>query len=798
MNINIGSLLNTLLNDLKQGNPNSCYEKRKELNELAMMFLDPTVVVGKKETEQGNILYQLLEICNILYNNTTSDLLPIEDGIYDLLREKYNRSNPDFQVGADMTPIMNVDSKNAMKNKSDEIVEGLIFFPDLPEAKENGLFLDDILGPTLKPMIDPSELESQTMITTEQHITKRRHDTQHEHPELIGTLDKCKFVLCTDAEEIGVLNDPNVNVLERDFFAEHIRKGIISPKKKYTMVCELKYDGVSVEADCSDIVKSARSRGDTGIGQASDMSPLLEGYRFPKMDPGILKGIDSIGVKFEAIIQRGEMEIFSRMKNYPYANCRTAIVGLTNSADGGMYRDLITLVPLQVEENVFKNVLDSNRIMEIEFLNEYFMSKGCPLRYSVITGTYVELLFQIKKFLEEAEYARSFIPFMYDGIVVSYVDPEIREALGRENFINKYSMAVKFDPMQKQTIFRGYSFTVGQEGTITPMIHYDPVEFYGTVHTKSSGHSYKRFMELGLRVGDIIDVKYINDVMPYVSKPMNEHNANNHNPIVPFPEFCPFCGGPIEISPSMKSAKCINQSCSERSSARMVNMFSKLNLAEFGEATIAALGKLHLCDVCMIRTGQGFESYGFGPGEAAQLNTEIDRFLSQPIKDYELFGSLGFTNVAAKTWKLIFQNVRMDDFIGYMELPEQNLGMTREEVYNRLLQIKGIGKIALDTIFREYEFFIPDIHYCLTNCTVETTFGKVTSKQIRATGFRNQGLFNQLCAMGYDASGDAVTKQTDILLVPYEGFVSSKTQKVSSTCQIVSIDAFLANMDAYL
>ena len=78
-------------------------------------------------------------------------------------------------------------------------------------------------------------------------------------------------------------------------------------------------------------------------------------------------------------------------------------------------------------------------------------------------------------------------------------------------------MAVKFDPWEKQTIFRGYTYEVGQHGNITPMIHYDPVEFMGTIHTKSTGSSLNRFNNLGLKYGDIINVTYVNDVMPYVS-----------------------------------------------------------------------------------------------------------------------------------------------------------------------------------------------------------------------------------------------------------------------------------------
>ena len=46
-------------------------------------------------------------------------------------------------------------------------------------------------------------------------------------------------------------------------------------------------------------------------------------------------------------------------------------------------------------------------------------------------------------------------------------------------------------------------------GSITPMIHYDSVEFYGTIHPKSTGHSYKRFKELNLAVGDIICAEYV-------------------------------------------------------------------------------------------------------------------------------------------------------------------------------------------------------------------------------------------------------------------------------------------------
>ena len=53
--------------------------------------------------------------------------------------------------------------------------------------------------------------------------------------------------------------------------------------------------------------------------------------------------------------------------------------------------------------------------------------------------------------------------------------------------------------------------------------------------------------------------------------------------------------------------------------------------------------------------------------------------------------------------------------------------------------------------------------------------------------------------MGHDADGSSsVTKQTDILLIPYEGFSSSKLNKVSDNTIIVTLSDFVQDMSKYL
>ena len=71
-------------------------------------------------------------------------------------------------------------------------------------------------------------------------------------------------------------------------------------------------------------------------------------------------------------------------------------------------------------------------------------------------------------------------------------------------------------------------------------------------------------------------------------------------------------------------------------------------------------------------------------------------------------------------------------------------------------------------------------------------------KQIRFTGCRDQQLAELLCNAGYDADDSSVTKKTDILLIPYKGFVSGKVTKAPQNCMIVPIADFKSNMEFYL
>lgn len=769
-----------IYNSLLQGNIDMVYQYRRELNERILQLLQKNTLTSEEVSE----LKTIIMIGNITYDNLPLENLPIENGIWDMMVETFRKYTKE-----DIYPVGSPPIK--FKHVSDDMVKEENLQPlMIPISEESKKYKSNMLFPELVTYQEPRliGLEPAYVLDNTQKMSKRTRNTSHEHPDLVGTFDKCKFVLTEQAKHHGVLDDPKVRILERDFFVPLLQRGVIGYNEEITIIAELKYDGISVEADVSDKVLSARTRGDTGEGVTSDITPILEGYDFGNHIDEV------IGMKFEAIVTNQNL-IRLREMGIKYINCRTAISGLTGNSIGRKYRDFITLVPIATDKRI--NGVPIDRLVELEFLNNFY-SKEIPMRYSVFSGNYASILFQMKKYVEEAEFARSSLPFMYDGVVFEFYDPKIRQMLGRDHSMDRYKVAIKFNPLKKQSIFRYYDYSIGQDGSITPMIHYDPVEFMGTIHTKSTGHSYERFKTLDLHEGDMIDIEYTNDVMPYVYKTNNSFNAKNsykpYTALDSFPEYCPCCGTELTISDSGKSIKCLNLYCYEREVKRMKSTFDKLGIEDFAESAIRTIGYTHLYQYLNVKDPETFKV--LGDTNKIKLFNQLQRLKSNPIPDYKIIGSLGFTSVAQKTWKLIFDNISLESFLHYYHA--YNGDMTN--IYTQLISIKGIGDMTIKTILDEFSYFADDIDCICNTIKIQNSADMGTRLKIRFTGCRDKQLIQQL-SNKYDIDGDAgVTKDTSILLIPYHGYTQgSKYEKaLRYGVTIVPLEEFKQNMHQFL
>jgi len=746
----LGSLNNGSLDMITPANSS-------KISEMASNFISkPDKDIIKADLEE---MLDILKISNILYNNTNRALLPLEDGVYDLLVVKYDTiTKGKAPVGA--RPIhFNEQLQDSIATTDHELTEVV----RRVARKDNMLFFDAITK-------NSTPIASDFYIGKDESlISKHVSNTAHNYPELVGTLDKCKFTLISEALRAGIdLEKDKVWIFERDFLHYHQTMGISANE----LILELKYDGVSVEAviDGDEIIY-AGSRGDTQFDEATDLTPLFGGYKFDRATNHVAKGT-VFGIKFEAIITYSNLMKIKELYGKSYVNARTAIIGITSGLDARKFKDFITLVPLATAGLNFVE-----REVEIKFLNKFY-TNGIDLRYQIINGDNTTLLYQVSKFVDEAEYMRSFIDFMYDGVVVSYTNPSIKQLLGRVNSINKWSIAIKFNALKKQTIFKGYRFTVGQDGRITPMAYFNEVEFLGTIHNHTTVHSLRRFMLLNLRVGDLVDTEYRHDVIVYLSKPNNSYNAKNSNPVIDFPIVCPSCGGEITVSDTGDSAYCLNINCPDKVVGRVTNMLKKLNIKDFGEAIIKKLQLQGMLDFMNI--DRGIVERTIGKKMMEKFLDRREQVRSTQYPDYRMVGALGFTSLSSEKWKLILRNVELESIINKKD----------EELYPCIVTIKGIGKEGAMTVIKERAYFAQDLKMISKMENVQRTFGNTLEKvQVRFTGCRDENLSKALNGLGFDADGNkSVTKKTRYLIIPRDGYMSDKMKRISKTCSIITLD----------
>lgn len=759
-------LLQEILEECKNGNMKRArnIEFQNSVSALAASY-----IANKHELTEYEIIIcdLILRISNIMYNETSDSMLPLDDGLYDRLLERYRKYNPNFQVGS--SPVESFKENNQNEIVDEKIMCNFVSNEDI----DSKLFTKDLLKQNVP--ISLGLRQKNLCLIVKDPITKRTINTRHKYPELVGTLDKCKCVLNSQAEELGLLNDDTFKIFERDFIHKCIDKGVIHPAENFYMLGELKYDGISIEAEVQgDTIISALSRGDTADNVATDFTPILGGYKFPyakDVDPNI-----KFGIKFESVILKRDMEHLSILRNKSYKNCRNAIIGLFGASDAWKFIDYITLIPISSSINF------DSRIDELKFLNTYYNS-GQYNKNCLFYGNYQQILFQAKQFLESAEIIRPILPYMIDGVVFSLIDPKKISFLGRENSINKYQMAVKFMPKKVRTIFTGYTYNIGKSGDIIPMAHFKACEFIGGIHTKQTIHSYQRYKELALITGQEIDIEYRNDVITYITKPNTDHNMRLQYQYAPDPfiQTCPYCGGLITISETGKTAKCMNPYCPERAVYRMTDMINRLGFEGFSEETIRILHIKSFIDLINITEDQ---TKVLGPNESNRfINSIKNIIINGQIQDYKLMSAFSFDGMADEKWKRILVIYTIDEL----------LKMQPEILFASLNKINGIGPKICESIVKGFYIYKDELCSALYNIgMIINSKGSKKKPKIVITGFRDDYLCNILNNNGFEASYNAVTKDTIALIAKNPNENSTKIQKAkANNIPIMTRDEFI-------
>lgn len=598
-------------------------------------------------------------------------------------------------------------------------------------------------------------------------------DVKHKYPQLKGTLEKVRYIFKDEAEAAGKVGDSLEEFLERVFDTSQHHVNI-------ECVFSLKYDGISAVVDMHDNkVSQILTRGDNEMG--ADITATFKDYKFPMLKENVkfMENSD-YGVQCEAVFKKNKLEEYNKKYNKKYINGRSAMVGISSSFDTGEdLKDYITLIPINLSERPTgckdrKDELESiNRNLDMS--TEWVYCSGYDVEEVLNKFTLFRDLF-----LED----RDNYPYMVDGIVVEFVNPLVRGELGRVNNINKFAIAYKFASQIKNSTVEGVSFSVGRTGEVVPKVHYTPVYFNGTECKKTTLSNMVNFINMGLKIGDIITVQYSNDVLCHVTKSKAlPQNVANKNPLIKYPTECPSCGEPLKfIADHGMKVYCVNRECPARTVENIINFITKLNIKNIGDATIEDMYKLghvkSIPDLLKFDAEVLLGVDGYGPKKIETINEALFKLRTKKYYDYEILGAIGARSAALATFKKLCAEIDFKDCLDNVRFPYS--------IKMDIASIRGFGEIKANTIYNELAailFSKPELVEAIDKLNIFYTYqqglgrvGESDRVKVCFSGIRDNKLELEIYRLGGEVT-DSITKDTNILVVKDATVNTGKTTK---------------------
>lgn len=503
--------------------------------------------------------------------------------------------------------------------------------------------------------------------------------SSHKYKTLVGSLDKCQ------------------NIGE---FKEWLDKVYPNPDTNIVLYVTLKFDGnsVAIEYDKNGNVLKALTRGRDGKGV--DLTKVFKDRA--KINNTL--GVD-LGIKYEVIIKYSVLDEMNEKLGTNYKNPRSAISGKLGSNESHLFADYYQLEPLWVKP------MDSEltRDEELEFIQEQFPNSFNGQYVYCLEGNREEVTQQLAELQEEVLGFREDLDFMIDGLVIDIPDKSKRDQLGfiegGKNLKPRWSTALKFPYMEKESVVTGFDFTLGDSGKISPRVWFEPVFFNNAEMKKQYLQGYKRFMELGLAIGSKVLVQYRNDTLTYVER-MNMEDKEHETPY-PFATECPVCGGPVVINDNKTFAYCGNDLCEGKVVGRINNFFVKMDIKGVKTNIIQKLYDAGIWskieDVYTFDIHKASEVDGMGLPSVTKIMKAIEK---KKYYDYEILACLGIPAFGIATAKDVVKQLSLDDI---MALADTN----PDALEGALTNVDGVADILAKAIVDGLEKNSELIHFLM-------------------------------------------------------------------------------------
>lgn len=482
-------------------------------------------------------------------------------------------------------------------------------------------------------------------------LTRELKELEAAFPELVtpssptqkvGGAPSGRFAKVVHAVKMESLLDAFSFEELRDF-DRRVRDAGIEPE----YAVEVKIDGLSCSLEYENgVLVRASTRGDGVVGEdvTANVTAIAS---IPKRLPDAPEFLEVRGeiymphAAFQTLCEEQE-----NLGVAPFKNPRNAAAGSLRQKDPGVTagRGLSIFVfnVQQVRGRQFATHTESL---------DYCKSLGLPVspRYHVYRS--------IEEAISEIEAignSRSELSFDMDGAVVKVNDFLQREALGSTNKFPRWAIAFKYPPEVKEATLLDVEVSVGRTGVLTPTARFTPVFLAGTTVARAILHNEEFIRQLGLCMGDTIQVRKAGDIIPEVIG-VTRHKEG----AVPYemPHICPSCGAPAVHLEDEAALRCVNPECPAQALRNLIHFASRnaMDIDGLGPAVCTQLVKKQLvhsaADIYALTREQLLTLDKFKEKSADNLLRAIEHSKGNNL-DKLLFG-LGIRNIGDKAAALL-------------------------------------------------------------------------------------------------------------------------------------------------
>lgn len=471
--------------------------------------------------------------------------------------------------------------------------------------------------------------------------------------------------------------------LSNTYSQEEVEEWLKKLPEGVEIVCELKYDGLSISLWYENgTLTKALTRGDGVKGDN-----VIDNIKTIAAIPQHMQALESEVQIPDFVELRGEVllswESFERLNKEREAQGDALFANPRNAASGTL--------KLQDPNEVARRGLDcylyymlGEELPATKHYDRLQIAKqwGFPISDAVKVCHSLE---EVMAYIHYWDTERKNLPVATDGIVIKVNDLSIQEELGYTAKSPRWAIAYKFPAEKQLTRLNAITYQVGRTGVVTPVANLEPVQLSGTMVQRATLHNEDFIRQLDIREGDMVWVEKGGEIIPKIvsveprtrEKSFERKRDKNQEPrpisndrtdegdksllLAPysiFPKNCPECGTPLVRVEGEAAWRCPNEAtCPPQIKGKMEHFVSRkaMNIDGLGSETIDLLysqGLLHnIADIYDLKLDDIARQERLGEKSAQNMLAGIEA--SKQVPWARVLFALGIRMVGETTAKKI-------------------------------------------------------------------------------------------------------------------------------------------------